>query len=103
MFVIGTVLFTLGSIACGRPGHLFLTISRASRVSAALRCSPTALALLADAFSGKDQGYAFGVFGATTGVPSRSARCCRRADQWPVLAMDFFVNIPICFVAIGSR
>ena len=62
----------------------------------------TALALIASAFSGRDRGVAFGVFGATTGVA---------VAVGPVLGgvltsglswrWIFFVNIPICLLAIA--
>src|SRR6476469_8702433 len=69
LFVIGLVVFTLGSMACGAAQDiLFLQISRAFQGIGGAAMFATALALLADAFSGKDRGTAFGVFGATTGV-----------------------------------
>ncbi len=62
----------------------------------------TALALIASAFQGRDRGVAFGAFGATTGVA---------VAVGPVLGgvltsglswrWIFFVNIPICLLAIA--
>jgi MFS family permease len=69
LFVIGVVLFTLGSVACGAAQDItFLTFSRAFQGIGGAAMFSTALALLAAAFHGKDRGTAFGVFGATTGV-----------------------------------
>jgi MFS family permease len=62
----------------------------------------TALALLASAFHGKDRGTAFGVFGATTGVAVAIGPVLggvlTSGLSWRWI---FFVNIPICFVAIA--
>src|ERR1700709_1153289 len=57
VFVIGTVLFTLGSIACGSAQDiLVLTLSRAFERIGGPAIFATALALLASAFHGKDRG-----------------------------------------------
>ena len=69
VFVIGLVIFTVGSVACGAAQDiLFLRSPAPSRASAARRCSPPRWRCSAAAFRGKDRGTAFGVFGATTGV-----------------------------------
>ena len=102
VFVIGTVIFTLGSIACGSAQDiLFLTISRAFQGIGGAAMFATALALLASAFHGKDRGTAFGVFGATTGVAVAIGPVLggvlTSGLSWRWI---FFVNIPICIVAI---
>jgi len=62
----------------------------------------TALALLASAFHGRDRGVAFGAFGATTGVAVAigpvlgGALTSGLSWRW-----IFFVNIPICVVALA--
>src|SRR3954454_2290753 len=103
VFVIGVVLFTLGSVACGSAQDvLFLTIARAFQGIGGAAMFATALALLASAFSGKDRGTAFGVFGATTGVAVAIGPVLggvlTSGLSWRWI---FFVNIPICFVAIA--
>jgi EmrB/QacA subfamily drug resistance transporter len=103
VFAIGTVIFTLGSIACGASQDIFfLQVSRAFQGIGGAAMFATALALLASAFHGKDRGTAFGVFGAVTGVA---------VAVGPVLGgvltsglswrWIFFVNIPICVVALS--
>ncbi len=103
VFVVGLVLFTIGSIACGlAPDVVFLSIARAFQGIGGAAMFATALALLATAFTGRDRGVAFGAFGATTGVA---------VAVGPVLGgvlvsglswrWIFFVNIPICLVAIA--
>jgi len=103
VFVIGVVLFTLGSIACGSAQDIFfLTVSRAFQGIGGAAMFATALALLAGAFSGKDRGTAFGVFGATTGVAVAIGPVLggvlTSGLSWRWI---FFVNIPICFVALA--
>src|SRR6476620_517309 len=103
LFVIGLVVFTLGSIACGAAQDiLFLQLARAFQGIGGAAMFATALALIASAFSGRDRGVAFGAFGATTGVA---------VAVGPVLGgvltsglswrWIFFVNIPICLVALA--
>ena len=96
VFVIGTVLFTLGSIACGSAQDiLFLTISRAFQGIGGAAMFATALALLAGRLQRQGPGY---------GVRRvrRDHRCRgrdrpgarRRAHQRPVLALDLLREHP---------
>ena len=103
VFVIGVVLFTLGSIACGAAQDItLLTVSRAFQGIGGAAMFATALALLAGAFHGKDRGTAFGVFGAVTGVAVAIGPVLggvlTSGLSWRWI---FFVNIPICLVAIA--
>src|SRR3954471_20159235 len=103
VFVIGTVFFTLGSIACGSAQDiLFLTLARAFQGIGGAAMFATALALLASAFSAKDRGTAFGVFGAATGVAVAIGPVLggvlTSGLSWRWI---FFVNIPICLVALA--
>jgi len=102
VFVIGAALFMAGSIACGAAQDVFfLQLSRAFQGIGGAAMFATALALIASAFQGRDRGVAFGAFGATTGVA---------VAVGPVLGgvltsglswrWIFFVNIPICLLAI---
>src|SRR3954471_3579104 len=103
LFVIGLVVFTVGSIACGAAQDIFfLQISRAFQGIGGAAMFATALALLASAFHGKDRGTAFGIFGATTGVAVAIGPVLggvlTSGLSWRWI---FFVNIPICFVALA--
>jgi EmrB/QacA subfamily drug resistance transporter len=103
LFVIGLIIFTLGSIACGAAQDiLFLQISRAFQGIGGAAMFATALALLANSFHGKDRGTAFGVFGATTGVAVAIGPVLggilTSGLSWRWI---FFVNIPICLVALA--
>lgn len=103
VFVIGVVLFAAGSIACGSAQDIFtLTLSRAFQGIGGAAMFATALALLASAFHGKDRGTAFGVFGAVTGVAVAIGPVLggvlTSGLSWRWI---FFVNIPICAVAVA--
>ena len=96
VFVIGTALFMVGSIACGAAQDIFfLQLARAFQGIGGAAMFATALALIASAFQGRDRGVAFGAFGATTGVAvavGPGAR--RRAHQRPLVAVDLLRQHP---------
>ncbi|MBM7508098.1 EmrB/QacA subfamily drug resistance transporter [Nocardioides salarius] len=102
VFAIGIGLFTLGSFACGiAQDVLFLTLARAFQGIGGAAMFATALALLATAFTGRERGIAFGAFGATTGVAVAIGPVLggvlTSGLSWRWI---FFVNIPICVVAL---
>ncbi|MEQ4522755.1 MFS transporter [Nocardioides kribbensis] len=103
VFTIGLVLFTIGSVACGAAQDIFLlTLARAFQGIGGAAMFATALALLATAYVGRDRGVAFGAFGATTGVAVAIGPVLggvlTSGLSWRWI---FFVNIPICVVAIA--
>jgi len=103
LFVIGTVVFTIGSAACGAAQTItVLQLSRAFQGLGGAAMFATALALLASAFRGRDRGVAFGAFGATTGVAVAIGPVLggllTSGLSWRWI---FFVNIPICAVALA--
>ncbi|MFB9315662.1 MFS transporter [Nocardioides plantarum] len=102
VFVIGLLLFTGGSVLCGSATSvLFLSLSRAAQGIGGAAMFATALALLASAFTGKDRGVAFAAFGATTGLSVAIGPVVGgvlvSGLSWRWI---FFVNIPICVVAL---
>jgi EmrB/QacA subfamily drug resistance transporter len=69
LFSAGVTVFTAGSLLCGlATGPLFLTLSRGLQGVGGSIMFATSLALLGDAFRGRDRGVAFGVYGAVTGI-----------------------------------
>jgi len=69
VFVIGLVVFTAGSIACGAAQDIqFLQLARAFQGIGGAAMFATSLSLIAHAFSGPDRGTAFGIWGATIGA-----------------------------------
>src|SRR6266581_3511244 len=69
LYLIGLALFTVASLLCGvATDTLFLQLSRGLQGVGSAIMFAVSLALLADAFRGKDRGIAFGVWRAITGL-----------------------------------
>jgi EmrB/QacA subfamily drug resistance transporter len=102
LFAIGIVVFTLGSLLCGlATGSTFLSLSRAFQGIGGAIMFATGLAIIANAYHGRDRGVAFGVFGAVTGVAVAvgpvigGALTSGLSWRW-----IFLVNIPVGVVAL---
>src|SRR3954447_25747768 len=75
LFLIGVVLFTIASAACGIANDpLFLIIARGLQGIGGAAMFATALALISQEFHGKERGTAFGIGGAPIGFAVRFAR-----------------------------
>src|SRR5919197_712811 len=103
LYVIGTGVFTAGSLLCGlATGPLFLSLARAGQGVGGAIMFATSLALLSDAFRGRDRGVAFGGFGAVTGIAVAIGPVVGGAIttglSWRWI---FLVNIPIGVVTLG--
>jgi EmrB/QacA subfamily drug resistance transporter len=103
VFVTGLVVFTLSSAACGLAGSpLALNLARAVQGTGGAMMFATSLALIADAFRGKERGIAFGVFGATIGaavaVGPVVGGVITSGIGWEWI---FFVNVPIGVGAVA--
>lgn len=103
LYLIGLLVFTVASMLCGlAPGHLFLEISRGAQGIGGAIMFSVSLALLADAFRGRDRGVAFGIWGAITGVAVAigpllgGALTSGLSWRW-----IFFVNLPIGIGALA--
>jgi EmrB/QacA subfamily drug resistance transporter len=69
LYLIGLAVFTCASVLCGfATSTLMLQLSRGLQGVGGAIMFAVSLALLADAFRGKDRGVAFGVWGAITGL-----------------------------------
>jgi len=97
LYLIGLALFTVASLLCGvATDTLFLQLSRGLQGVGGAIMFAVSLALLADAFRGKDRGIAFGVWGAITGLAVAigplvgGALTSGLSWRW-----IFFVNLPI--------
>ena len=100
LFLIGVILFTIGSLLCGTAnGIVFLSTARAFQGIGGAIMFATSLALLSASFRGPERGIAFGVFGAMTGVAIAvgpvlgGALVTGLGWRW-----IFFVNIPVGIV-----
>jgi EmrB/QacA subfamily drug resistance transporter len=102
LYLIGLAVFTGASALCGfAVTTLMLQLSRALQGVGGAIMFAVSLALLADAFRGKDRGTAFGVWGAVTGLAVAigpllgGALTSGLSWRW-----IFFVNVPIGIAAV---
>src|ERR1022692_4349688 len=102
VYLIGLVVFTAASALCGfAVSTLMLQLSRALQGTGGAIMFAVSLALLADAFRGKDRGTAFGVWGAVTGlavaIGPLLGGLLTSGLSWRWI---FFVNVPIGIAAV---
>ncbi len=102
MFAIGLVLFSVSSLTCGlATTPLMLNLSRAAQGVGGAIMFATSLALIAQAFAGKERGTAIGVYGAVVGgavaVGPLVGGAITTGIGWRWI---FFLNIPIGVVAV---
>ena len=102
LYLIGLAVFTCASVLCGfATSTLMLQLSRALQGVGGAIMFAVSLALLADAFRGKDRGVAFGVWGAITGlavaIGPLLGGLLTSGISWRWI---FFVNGPIGVVAV---
>ena len=102
VFVAGLFVFTASSAVCGlSTTPLMLNLARAVQGTGGAMMFATSLALIAQAFRGKDRGTAFGVFGAVTGaavaVGPVLGGVITSGIGWEWI---FFVNVPIGAIAV---
>ncbi|HKU58001.1 MAG TPA: MFS transporter [Gaiellaceae bacterium] len=97
LFIIGIVLFTAASAACGAANDpLFLIIARAVQGIGGATMFATSLALLSQEFHGRERGTAFGIWGATIGAAVAVGPLAGgMLTSWISWRWIFFVNIPI--------
>src|SRR5215831_7564354 len=102
LFVIGVVLFTIASTACGLANDaLFLIIARGIQGIGGAIMFATALALISQEFHGRERGTAFGVWGATIGAAVAVGPLAGgMLTSWLSWRWIFFVNIPIGIAAV---
>jgi EmrB/QacA subfamily drug resistance transporter len=103
LYQIGLVVFTGASALCGfATSTLMLQLSRGLQGVGAAIIFAVSLALLANAFHGKDRGVAFGVWGAVTGLAVAlgpligGALTSGLSWRW-----IFFVNVPVGIAAVA--
>src|SRR5262245_9363484 len=102
IFVIGLIVFTVSSAVCGLSSTpLALNLARAVQGIGGAMMFATSLALIAQAFRGKDRGIAFGVFGGVIGaavaVGPVVGGVITSGIGWEWI---FFVNVPIGVLAV---
>ncbi len=102
IFAVGLGVFSAASLLCGlSTSPLMLNLARAVQGVGGAIMFATSLALIANAFVGRDRGTAFGVYGAVIGgavaVGPLVGGAITSAIGWRWI---FFVNVPIGVVAI---
>jgi EmrB/QacA subfamily drug resistance transporter len=102
LYMIGLVVFTCASVLCGfATSTLMLQLSRGLQGVGGAIMFAVSLALLADAFRGKDRGTAFGVWGLVTGlavaIGPLLGGVLTSGLSWRWI---FFVNVPIGIAAV---
>ncbi len=102
VFAIGLVIFSLASLLCGlSTTPLMLNLARGVQGVGGAIMFATSLALIANAFMGRDRGTAFGIYGAVIGgavaVGPLIGGAITSGIGWRWI---FFVNVPIGVVAV---
>src|SRR5271165_5694949 len=102
VFAIGLAIFSIASLLCGlSTTSLMLNLARAAQGVGGAVMFATSLALIAQAFHGRDRGTAFGIFGAVTGgavaIGPLIGGAITSSLGWRWI---FFVNVPIGVAAI---
>jgi EmrB/QacA subfamily drug resistance transporter len=102
VFVIGLIVFTASSAVCGlSTSPLMLNLARAVQGTGGAMMFATSLALIAQAFHGKERGIAFGVFGGVIGaavaIGPVVGGVITSGIGWEWI---FFVNVPIGIAAV---
>src|ERR1035437_5545089 len=99
---VGLGVFSVSSLVCGlSTSALMLNLSRGAQGLGGAVMFATSLALIAQAFRGRDRGTAFGIYGAVIGgavaVGPLIGGVITSGIGWRWI---FFVNLPIGVVAI---
>ena len=103
VFAIGLGVFSVASLTCGlSTSSLMLNLSRAAQGVGGAIMFATSLALIAAAFTGRERGTAFGIYGAVLGgavaVGPLVGGAITSGIGWRWI---FFVNVPIGVLAIA--
>ncbi|MCW2549476.1 MAG: transporter [Mycobacterium sp.] len=103
VFAIGLGIFSVASLVCGlSTTSLMLNLARAAQGVGGAVMFATSLALIAGAFSGRERGTAFGIYGAVLGgavaVGPLVGGAITSGIGWRWI---FFVNVPIGVLAIA--
>ena len=102
LFVIGVVVFTAASAACGASTDaVTLNVARGAQGVGGAIMFATALALISQEFHGRERGTAFGIWGATIGAAVAIGPLAGGVlTSWLSWRWIFLVNIPIGIGAV---
>ncbi|HTT86904.1 MAG TPA: MFS transporter, partial [Acidimicrobiales bacterium] len=104
VFVVGLLVFSLSSLTCGLSTSAeMLNLARAAQGVGGAVMFATSLALIAQAFEGRERGTAFGIYGAVIGgavaVGPLVGGAITSTVGWRWI---FFVNLPIGVLAVAT-
>ena len=102
IFIVGMVIFTIGSLFCGLSRHIFLLIGfRGLQAIGAAMIMANGPAIVTDAFPRAERGKAMGMLGmvVATGLTSGPALggFLIAARGWPLI---FFINLPVGVIGV---
>jgi EmrB/QacA subfamily drug resistance transporter len=102
IFAVGLSIFSVASLVCGlSSSSLMLNLARAVQGVGGAIMFATSLALIAAAFSGRERGTAFGIYGAVIGgavaVGPLVGGALTSGISWRWI---FYVNVPIGVLAV---
>ena len=102
VFAVGLGVFSIASLVCGlSTTSLMLNLARAAQGVGGAIMFATSLALIAAAFTGKERGTAFGIYGAVLGgavaVGPLVGGAITSGIGWRWI---FFINVPVGVVAV---
>ncbi len=102
IYALGVVLFTAASLICGiSSSSLMLDLARGAQGIGGAIMFATSLALIAQAFTGKERGTAFGIYGAVVGgavaIGPLVGGAITANIGWRWI---FFINLPMGLVAV---
>jgi EmrB/QacA subfamily drug resistance transporter len=103
LFVIGLIIFTLGSLLCGiATDPVMLILSRSGQGVGGAIMFAVSLALLGHTFRGKERGTAFGAWGAVAGIATALGPMLGGliVTEWSWRGI-FLVNVPVGVLAIA--
>ena len=102
VFIIGLVIFTLASLACGLSGTIGLLIAaRAVQGIGAALMTPQTMSMITRVFPPQKRGAALGIWGAVAGVATIAGPVLGgilvESAGWEWI---FYINIPVAVVAL---
>lgn len=103
LFAAGVAVFTVGSLLCAvATGPLFLVLSRAGQGIGGAIMFATSLALLADAFRGRERATALAIWGAVSGIAVAIGPLIGGliTSGWTWRGI-FFVNLPVGVITMA--
>jgi EmrB/QacA subfamily drug resistance transporter len=100
--LVGILVFTAGSVACGlAPNASLLIIARATQGIGGALLVPSSLAIISAAYPAQERGRAIGTWAASSALTTALGPVLGGwlVDSWSWRAI-FFINVPIAMVAL---